>query len=462
MNSAPATTFSVSLELPTCPDVEAAFLGAILTKPKLWAEGSDVRPEDFHSPDNALVWHTICSLARKGTPPDELTVRAKICAGHPPGGEVASAWMRYTADLMTSFATLREVRNHAALIRDCAERRRMIEALAEGMQTAAAPEPGVVASAIANNLMAELNTSVRLGDDIESAFDIAARVIDDLSRPLNVRSTGLPRLDSAMGGGILRGAFTGLAGGQKAGKSTLMGTIAWNLTVGSVRAREHRWEGWDWEPEPLVYLSLEMKPEQQLQRIMARSMARNSLDFIDPQLRSTGWFGNLAVQARNEMEHCGLYYLARPRMNLKDLRATLARIALSGKFKGVMLDYVQLVTGGKAGSQTEHLDDVNQTIAEWTVNSGMWCIAGAQLNSQGQVRGGAGLNAACDIAFAIHKNEDVAGPNGTFLDNEAWLECLAARHVRMRNVGTEEFPAYRIRTDVGPYFDELEPPHRVD
>jgi len=445
------TSLKLSVTLPVNPDIEDALIGSVLMAPKLWPKVAHVRPSDFHSPAHASVWEVMAELASGGSAPDLITVTARITAGLDHASDEAMAWRKHLHELTLSGGYIaREAQNYAAIVRDYSERRRLIWAMQDGIHAAADTAAADTAAQVAGGVMARITVDSRVSDDIEDAYDIAGRVVDELDRPIDVVSTGMPRLDAAMGGGIRRGTFIGIGGDQKAGKSTLLGSIAYNLTVGA----EERGV----EVEPLVYLCLEMKPETQLQRLMGRYMGMNSEAFTDPVTRAQPWFKRKAQEAQEALRGKGLFFAARPRMTLDDLKGTLARIGLSKKFRGAMVDYVQLVGGKRSKtSMAEHLDDVNQTIAETCVNTGLWVMAAAQLNSEGKVRGGSGLNAACDIAFAIRKHQEVYGQ-----DHEAHLENLAARYTRQLNVGSENCAAYRLRSDRGPFYDELELPPRID
>ena len=134
-------------------------------------------------------------------------------------------------------------------------------------------------------------------------------------------------------------------------------------------------------------------------------------------------------------------------MSLHDLKATLAQIGLSGRYRGVIVDYLQLVTGQEKGSSlTIHYENVAQALAEAAVNYGIWVATAAQLNSEGGVRHGEGLLLACDAAYALGM-EDCDGP-----ESGAWLECLAHRYGPAMDVGDEVNNRMLFDKKVGPHF----------
>ena len=69
--------------------------------------------------------------------------------------------------------------------------------------------------------------------------------------------------------------------------------------------------------------------------------------------------------------------------------------------KGVILDYWQLV-GGKVRNESEefHLRNIAQWLADTCRKHSIWALVAAQVNQEGNTRGGEGLKLACDVYFA--------------------------------------------------------------
>lgn len=220
--------------------------------------------------------------------------------------------------------------------------------------------------------------------------------------------------------------------------------------------------------EPHVYICLEMDPEQIFQRYLARWMAEqsgadtNTDIFYDRKQTDSDWFREDLRKACEvfDEKHSGLWFLQRPRMHIKELKSVLARIGLSGKYKGVFIDYMQLIGGCQGGNMTAHLDDVNQTIAEFVSSYPIWVCAAAQMNQEGGIRGGRGMAAAADMVLGINKIE-YEGVEGSAPYYKSWIEMQATRYTPTIHIGTEEEPAYDFNIGAGPSYKELPRPTLV-
>jgi hypothetical protein len=120
-------------------------------------------------------------------------------------------------------------------------------------------------------------------------------------------------------------------------------------------------------------------------------------------------------------------YCNAPGLTFTKLKETVYRAAQSG-IKGVILDYWQLVGGKESRKSTaEHQDEVAQWIADFGRESGLFNIVMAQINQEGNTRGGEGLRLACDQFYQINR-DDITQP-------AMWLEMMETRYTKWLNVG---------------------------
>lgn len=413
-------------------EAEQALLGAILhTNPVFHRVANIVRPEDFADPLHGRIFEAIGKLVHAGQ-----TATPVMLKGHFAGDPAMEGNQAYLAQLANSMLTILGVEDFAKTIRDLADRRRIVAAADEAIAGAQDVNLDLPATQIAAELSACLTAEIAQEQDFEEASDVAARVVDGLRHDLPCYSTGLPGLDYALGGGFYPGRVYGFGGRYGDGKSMLMNTISYAM---------------HWEAIRHAYFCLEMKPEEQMQRLLGRLMGINSLAFIDGDRRTKPWFvasaGEAAVKFRQIQ---GLIFQPKPRMSLEDLRHAIARAVMLKGVKGVFVDYMQLVTGQKRGqSMAEHWDNVAQTFAELAKQYDIWVATAVQLNRDGDVRGGDGLLMACDDAFLMQKVE-FAGTTPKF-----WLKRVKARSTAKLDIGSESDPAYELHVKAGPYFREL-------
>jgi replicative DNA helicase len=411
--------------LPSNPELEQALLGGILRVPGAYREVAGIlEPGHFFVPENAEVFAMVARRQGRGVTPEALAAEARERIGdHGP---------EYLRTLADSIVTLINLGSYAHTIRDLAQRRGMLD-FAEDLKARARDlTVDETADQITGWANAELSEIASVAETFESAGAVAHRVVANLDKPVDADLTGLEPLDEVLAGGLHSGRFYGFGGRFKGGKSFLLSSISYNLADRGV---------------PHVYLTLESGADQLVERFMARRMGRNARLFQSPERRGHPSTIAAADDAARWLDQTPLVVRRRPRMSIYDLKATLAQVGLSRRYRGVIVDYLQLVTGqGRGDSLTVHYENVAQVLAEAAVNYGIWVVAAAQLNSEGGVRHGEGMLLACDAAYALNV-EDCDGPEAG-----AWLECLAHRYGPAMDVGEEAFNRLVFDKKVGPHF----------
>ena len=420
------------------PDVEMQLIAIALLYPKRWFEISFVAAEDFTQPMAAAVWTAIADTVNAGRLPETVGISQAVYAEAEDQKAlrvILSQWIGATIDGSTG-------PEYARIIRELADRRRLMEATREIAELASNTMCGKNAAEIAGFGVSRLAEAQIANLDFTPAHEIATRMYQNLDKEIPMSKTRFPRLNSALGGGFYQNRFYGLGARMKAGKSLFMSTLAYEMTM--------------YEGARLLYLCLEMGAEETLQRIMAMHMNQNSLNFLKPKIRTQPWFKGRMADAVAALSHTKLYFRAKPRMTLDDLKSTVARAGLSGKVDGIIVDYIQLVEGKrKEQSSAEHYDNVCQTLAEAVKRYPLWVLGAAQLNQEGNIRGSEGLLMACDMAFSLGKKEGVAGEGQTGIPDRGWLQTMVSRYTPYADVGTEEVPGYEIDVTSGPRFREL-------
>jgi replicative DNA helicase len=404
-------------ETVTLADLEAerSLLGAVLADNGLM-ERLDIRPPDFYDQAHRGLWESARSIIHRG---DGLSV-AVLAAAHP-------KMQRYVAQLGTSKQSGSPT-DWARTVRDFAARRRLVE-FAETLHERAG-DTSIPAEEIIADATGKL-ASVPIGAEPVDKRRVAESVLEDLTRPVEIFPTGLAPLDEIMGGGLIAGKLYGLAARKKAGKTNLLGTISHNLNHAKVRH---------------LFVAMEMGAKQIEQRNIARQMGFNAIKFLtrdmhDLERRVADYVAT--VPSFTLYEH-------RPGANFNTLRGLIGRARLKG-IKGVILDYLQLVAGKKANETEEYH---HRAVAQWLANiateTGLWVLIAAQLNQEGNTRGGEGLRLACDQYLVLHRQED---------QPEAWIEMQESRYTLYANAGSEAAPAIWLRSP-GPHFSTEPPPFR--
>lgn len=333
----------------------------------------------------------------------------------------------YPLVVAETFAVVSEAQRYATTLRELAARRKVRE-IADGLRARAQDMTVSVDEIVANATAALMGTPTGRQGSRKRA--VAERIIESLRKPLAVYSTGLPTLNEAMGGGLMAGKLYGIAARKKIGKTLLLGSISHNLNHAGI---------------PHLFIALEMSSEEIEQRNIARQRGFNSIKFLTrdlPDLENRVADYIATVPDNTIYEHA-------PGAGFDEIRAMIGRARLAG-IKGVVLDYLQLV-GGKGKTETEeaHTRAVSQWLADEARRCGLWAIVAAQLNQDGNTRGGEGLRLACDQYYVLHREKDQIG---------AWLQCQESRYTILQSVGSESVPGFWLHSR-GPHFSETPPPY---
>jgi replicative DNA helicase len=436
--------------------IEHALIGAVLMNNRVFKDTIGIINGAMFSDEIAGdIYERAASLILAKREASAMSIRAAFpdsLAASPDG-------MRIMLRATSSITTQTEAGLYARQIAEFNYRTEALDALdlARNRIAGAPVEPGEVMDALAETI-GYLGTIADGEGEMVDAGVVIERIIKRMDEPLEVYPTGLPRLDKAMGGGLVAGKLYGIAARMKHGKTTLLGTISYNLATAP-------------EPTPHLYLCLEMGAEEIMQRMVARHCGFNSLNFLEGSKAAQNKAS--AVQAYADLRDRGLYFQTEHRINVDALRSLIIRAALSGKVKGVVVDYLQLVTGQKRGQSTaDHWDYVVQTLVETAKQYGLWVLVAAQLNREGEVRGGDGLLNACDMVMYLHKidaeywtdgqgrtfdkkGQEIFNTQGMDPRDRAWVEMRASRYTRLAQIGGPENPKLVFVDSQGPFIEEL-------
>ncbi|MFI4985817.1 MAG: DnaB-like helicase N-terminal domain-containing protein [Alphaproteobacteria bacterium] len=429
--------------LPVEEDIEAAVLGVLLADNRHLFSMPQLSAADFHLRPHRLVFAAVQKLIGDGTTASALTLRSHFEAT---GELVDVGGPMYLARLAAGAHDPRELEEWAEILRDRALRRRGMLHAFETMTHLASTVLDSHALEIVGDAMAELaELSAETGSRRVNVHDLRIEIAESLhTRPV-VYGTGLARLDRAMGGGLYPGRAYGIAGRNKSGKTALADTISFNLNHAGARH---------------LYVAAEMNAREIEHRQMARALGRNALDFLDQRVRRDVSFqrdvADLAVRTP-----ANVLYRDLPGGTFDELRREVEQAAMADGIAGFVLDYLQLVRGKPKGVSTaEHLDNVSQWIADVCKRRSLWALVLAQLNQEGNTRGGEGPLMAFDQVYRLDRPTDASArgevvPASTS-DNAAWLTMLSTRYTRWGSVGVPASPALRLNETVGPFFEEIE------
>jgi replicative DNA helicase len=262
-------------------------------------------------------------------------------------------------------------------------------------------------------------------------FEVTESIIAGMKSDVLPFTTGYSKLDDAMGGGLYPGKSYGFAARKKLGKTILAGSIAQNLNDNGVRH---------------LFICGEMSPAEVHKRTLGRLLRVKPEAFHGGEAKNTQFMQRIAETAVASKKN--IIYKNAPGLTFDDLKRYVLLARMQKKITGFILDYWQLVGGKRKGQSTaEHLDEVAQWIADTCRKYDLWSIVMAQINQEGNTRGGEGIRLAFDQVYVLRAPREDAGRS------ERWLEMSDTRYTQWRSVGSEKNPGFYMN-EFGPHFSK--------
>lgn len=416
--------------LPSSIQLEYAVLGAIAVENRLMDHLHFLHERHFHSAPHAAIFKAMQTLHEKGDPITPFTI---VLDEHTARTvQEAGGLARYLAGAVRESSSLVRIVDVAKKIVEISQKREFIYSCRRAAETACSESDAETAEEHIANLNAELEGIVRSYGipDFQNDYEVGEAILEDLKDPREPFSTGIPKLDEAMGGGLFPGRAYGFAARKKVGKTILASTISCNLSRCDVKH---------------LFICGEMSPKEIHQRNLARLTQSFPSAFRTEKGKSKDFLKRLAEEIHSSRRQI-LFHNA-PGLTFSELRRVAGAAAFRHGIKGMILDYWQLVGGkGKGQSTSEHLDEVAQWIADFGRKHGIWTVTMAQINQEGNTRGGEGIRLAFDQVYQIHR-DDVSQP-------DTWLEMMDTRYTAWANIGSPTDPGLMMR-EKGPYFEQI-------
>jgi replicative DNA helicase len=400
-------------------EAEQAVLGALLVNNEAMLYIGQLRSENFYEPLHQQIFAVICDWFDKGQTVNPLTLKTIFTADY-----------KYLNNLAVNASLVKDISTYYSIIMDYARRRRMRDIFQEG-QVVLSDFDNYKAEDIAITASQKLQKSLSDADSkmFQNDAEVIESVLNDLKSDVTPYQTGYEKLDTAMAGGLYPGKSYGFAARKKLGKTILAGCISQNLNEKGVRH---------------LFICGEMSPSEVHKRTLGRLMRVKSGAFYDAGRNSLAFQQAIAAHAITSKKN--IIYKNAQGLTFEDLKRYVLLARMQKKITGFILDYWQLVGGKRKGQSTaEHLDEVAQWVADTCRKYDLWSIVMAQINQEGNTRGGEGIRLAFDQVYVLRAPDDDAGRS------ERWLEMSDTRYTQWRSVGSEKNPGFYLN-EHGPHF----------
>ncbi|MEO8863053.1 MAG: replicative DNA helicase [Candidatus Saccharimonadales bacterium] len=318
---------------PQNTDAEASLLGAILIDADALVRIADkLDADDFYDERHRYIYESVIQLYDKHSPIDVLTLANQLKANDTLeiiGGS------SYLAELTNFVPTASHVEQYAEIVAQKALRRRLIKA-AQDIASMGFNETNELQELIEEAETRLFNVSQRhIKQDITSLETILTESFDRLDElhkdkgKIRGVPTGFKDLDNILAG-LQKSDLFILAARPSMGKTALALNLAHNVAVQS--------------QQPVLMFSLEMSKEQLVDRMLAMESGVDAWALRTGNLTDTDF--EKIGQAMGTLSEAQIYIDDTPGITVSELRTKARREAHNHDLGLIVVDYLQLMSGG--------------------------------------------------------------------------------------------------------------------
>lgn len=333
---------------PQNTDAEASLLGAILIDSDALIKIADkVSAEDFYDERHRYIYEAILKLYDAHSPIDVLTLSNQLKAT---GVLDTVGGSSYLTELTNFVPTASHVEQYAEIVAQKALRRRLIKA-AQDIAALGFNETNELQSLIEDAEVRLFEVSQQhIKQDITSLETILSESfdrLDDLHHDkgkLRGIPTGFKDLDKMLAG-LQKSDLFVLAARPSMGKTALALNLAHNIAVQS--------------NAPVLMFSLEMSKEQLVDRILAIESGVNAWSLRTGNLTDVDF--EKIGQAMGTLSEAPIFIDDSPSITVSELRTKARREAHKHELGLIIVDYLQLMSGGgKFGSSDNRVQEISE------------------------------------------------------------------------------------------------------
>jgi len=342
---------NTKVEQPNNIEAEASLLGAILIDAEALVKIADIiNQEDFYDPRHGRIWEAIEELYADHDAIDVLTIADKL---KNKGNLEIVGGASYLTELTNYVPTASHIEQYAEIVAQKALRRRLI-AVSRDMTELGKDESKKLSELVeeAEARLFEVSQKhtkqdiISLEEVLASSFDRLDELHKDKGQ-IRGLSTGYKDLDNILAG-FQKSDLVVLAARPSMGKTALALNFAHNIAVQAT--------------EPVLMFSLEMSKEQLVDRLLSMESG------VDAWALRTG---NLSDQdfekiakAMGTLSEAQIYIDDSPGITISDLRTKARREAHKRPLGLIVVDYLQLMSGGSRfggdGNRVQEISEISR------------------------------------------------------------------------------------------------------
>jgi replicative DNA helicase len=359
--------------LPQNIDIEASLLGSLLIDGEAFLKISDmVQMDDFFDKKHSMIFGAMRMLHDKRSPIDILTLseqlksesRLDIIGG-----------ASYLTELTNAVPTAAHLEQYAEIVAEKSIRRRLIDA-SEDILRVSYDENKSLQELIEEAEIRLFNVSQKhVRQDITSLESILGDSfdrLDDLHRNkggLRGIPTGLRDLDKFLAG-LQRSDLVVVAARPSMGKTTLMLNMALNIAT---KAKQGA----------VLYFSLEMSKEQLVDRLLAAEAGVDAWKLRTGEGLTDKDFERLSA-GMGELAEAPIFIDDTSGITVSDLRTKARRLHHQHPLAAIMVDYLQLMSGGSrfatSANRVQEISEISRNLKILARELNVPVVAASQLS----------------------------------------------------------------------------------
>ena len=312
-----------------------------------------VTPDCFQLEAYRAIFTAALSLLEDGTPIDPVSIAA---TAKRQGVELPN---KLLLELMEIVPTAANCVDYAHRVAEDARKRR-IKALAERIEADGVSTSDELLAVLQRETQAIQGSNYQRG--LLSPVDTLRRFMDYVVQAgenrNNFISTGFPRLDDILGGGFIRGGLYILGARPAVGKST----FSLNLADGIAGN--------------LLFVSLEMSPEQILAKRVSRLTGYTASKLLSGQLPDKAW--EAVAMATTSIDKSGVYINSRYDLTVQEIHLLAQSVP---ELRCIILDYLGLIQPAtRSGSTYEQVSAISRELKRMAVSLNVPVVCLCQLS----------------------------------------------------------------------------------
>jgi len=354
-------------------DAEKSVIGSLLIDQDAIAAIRDVlEPGDFYAEKHAHIYRAAIALSDRGEPIDTVTLRSELDRH----GELARAGgIAYIADLSTCVPTAVSVKHYADIVADHALRRQLIRAGGEvaglgfdvGLTTESALDTAEQAVFRISESRHDTEAS-HIAPAVKELWQILEQRSNE-KRLLSGVATGFKKLDQ-LTLGLQPGELVVLAARPSVGKTAFALNIARHAAVA--------------ERDPVAVFSLEMSKQALVQRLICSEANIDSYLLRTSQLDPSAY--QRIARAMDQLTQADMWIDDTYALSIASLRARARRMKAQHNIKLIVIDYLQLMRGGRQESRVQEVSDISSGLKSIAKELNVPVLALSQLSRESERR----------------------------------------------------------------------------